>query len=65
MSAGSVLLNLFVNITTFGLIGLAALKFAPVTPFYLIIIGSLVVGTYAVYRSIKLVKRAQPGTDTL
>lgn len=61
MSAGSVILNLFVNITTFGLIGLAAMKFAPTTPFYLIIIGSLIVGIYAVFRSIKIVERSQPG----
>lgn len=61
MSAGSVLLNLFVNITTFGLIGLAALRFAPTTPFYLIVVGSLIVGIYAVYRSIKIIERPLPG----
>lgn len=59
MSAGAVLVNLFVNMTTFGLIGLAAMKFAPTTPFYLIIAGSLIVGSYGVYRSVKTVKREQ------
>lgn len=62
MSAGSVLLNLFVNLTTFGLIGLGALALGPTVPFWLIIIGSLCVATYAVYRSIKLVERQLPGT---
>lgn len=61
MSAGSVLLNLFVNLTTFGLIGLGALALGPTVPFWLIIIGSFMVATYAVYRSIKLVERAHPG----
>jgi MFS family permease len=61
MSAGSVLLNLFVNLTTFGLIGLGALALGPTVPFWLIIIGSLCVSSYAVYRSIKLVERRQPG----
>lgn len=62
MSAGSVLLNLFVNLTTFGLIGLGALALGPTVPFWLIIIGSALVASYAVYRSIKLVKRPTPGT---
>lgn len=61
MSAGSVLLNLFVNLTTFGLIGLGALALGPKVPFWLIILGSAAVATYAVYRSIKLVERDQPG----
>jgi len=61
MSAGSVLLNLFVNLTTFGLIGLGALALGPKVPFWLIILGSATVATYAVYRSIKLVERDQPG----
>ncbi len=61
MSAGSVLLNLFVNLTTFGLIGLGALALGPYVPFWLIVIGSTIVAAYAVYRSIKLVERPQPG----
>lgn len=61
MSAGSVLLNLFVNLTTFGLIGLGALALGPTLPFWLIIIGSFCVASYAVFRSIKLVERHQPG----
>ena len=61
MSAGSVLLNLFVNITTFGLIGLGALALGPFVPFWIIIAGSAIVAAYAVYRSIKLVERPQPG----
>jgi hypothetical protein len=61
MSAGSVLLNLFVNITTFGLIGLGALALGPFVPFWIIIAGSAIVSAYAVYRSIKLVERPQPG----
>jgi hypothetical protein len=61
MSAGSVLLNLFVNITTFGLIGLAAMSVAPKVPFYIVIVGSIIVGVYAIYRSFKLVERPQPG----
>ncbi|MGB3455921.1 MAG: MFS transporter [Litorimonas sp.] len=63
MSAGSVLLNLFVNLTTFGLIGLGALAFGPYVPFWLIILGSLAVSAYAVYRSVVLVERPQPGVS--
>lgn len=63
MSAGSVLLNLFVNITTFGLIGLAAMNVAPNAPFYMIIVGSVIVGAYAVFRSIKTVERDHPGEE--
>lgn len=61
MSAGSVLLNLFVNITTFGLIGLGALALGPYVPFWLIIIGSSIVALYAVRRSIKPIARPLPG----
>lgn len=61
MSAGSVLLNLFVNLTTFGLIGLGALALGPYVPFWLIVLGSAVVASYSVYRSIVLVERPQPG----
>jgi hypothetical protein len=62
MSAGSVLLNLFVNVTTFGLIGLGYLALGPTVPFWLIIVGSTCVAAYAIYRSIKLVERPHPGT---
>ncbi|MEM7728995.1 MAG: MFS transporter [Pseudomonadota bacterium] len=61
MSAGSVLLNLFVNLTTFGLIGLGALALGPYVPFWLIIGGSAVVAAYAVHRSLRVVERPQPG----
>ncbi len=61
MSAGSVLLNLFVNGTTFGLIALGGLALGPTVPFWIIIGGSAVVAAYAVYRSIVLVEREQPG----
>ncbi|MEL6687146.1 MAG: MFS transporter [Pseudomonadota bacterium] len=61
MSAGSVLLNLFVNLTTFGLIGLGALALGPYVPFWLIVIGSGIVAAYSIYRSIIIVERPQPG----
>ena len=61
MSAGSVLLNLFVNVTTFGLIALGGMALGPTVPFWIIIIGSAVVAAYAIYRSVVLVERAQPG----
>lgn len=61
MSAGSVLLNLFVNVTTFGLIGLGYLALGPYVPFWLIVIGSVCVASYSVYRSIIIVERDQPG----
>ncbi|WP_298914610.1 MFS transporter [uncultured Algimonas sp.] len=61
MSAGSVLLNLFVNLTTFGLIGLAAMNVGPKTPFLIIIVGSAFVAGYAMYRSVRLVERPHPG----
>lgn len=64
MSAGSVLLNLFVNLTTFGLIGLGALALGPYVPFWLIVLGSTCVAAYAIYRSIILVERPQPGIPT-
>lgn len=50
MSAGSVLYNFFVNIVTFGLIGLAALAMPPKAPFLMIVIGSACVASYAIYR---------------
>ena len=64
MSAGSVLLNLFVNLTTFGLIGLGALALGPYVPFWLIVIGSAIVASYSVYRSIITIERPQPGIST-
>ena len=57
MSAGSVLLNLFVNLTTFGLIGLAALKVAPKLPFLMIVLGSAIVAAYAIYRTVRPIRR--------
>ncbi len=51
MSAGAVLLNLFVNITTFALIAMAVNQFPPKSPFLIIIIISAVVAAYAVWRS--------------
>ena len=57
MSAGSVLLNLFVNLTTFGLIGLAAMRVSPKMPFLMIVIGSMIVAAYAIYRTINPVTR--------
>jgi len=56
MSAGAVLLNLFVNVATFGLIGLALLELPPKSPFLMIVVGSAIVATYAIYRSIKPVE---------
>lgn len=57
MSAGSVLLNLFVNLTTFGLIALAARQVDPKMPFVMIAIGSAVVAAYAVYRTLNPIER--------
>lgn len=56
MSAGAVLLNLFVNITTFGLIGLALLELPPKSPFLMVVVGSAIVAAYAIYRSLKPVE---------
>lgn len=61
MSAGSVLLNLFVNVTTFGLIGLGGLALGPYVPFWLIVVGSAVVAAYSLYRSMRPIEREQPG----
>jgi len=63
MSAGSVLLNLFVNLTTFGLIGLAAMRVAPKMPFLMIVVGSAIVAAYAIYRTLNPVTR-YVDTDT-
>lgn len=57
MSAGSVLLNLFVNVTTFGLIGLATMKVSPKMPFLMIVIGSTIVAAYAIYRTLNPITR--------
>ncbi len=57
MSAGSVLLNLFVNFTTFGLIGLAAMNVSPKMPFLMIVIGSAIVAAYAIYRTLNPITR--------
>ena len=57
MSAGSVLLNLFVNLMTFGLIGMAAMRVGPKVPFLMIVIGSAIVAAYAIYRTINPVRR--------
>lgn len=51
MSAGAVLLNLSVNITTFGLIGIAALVLPPKAPFVIIMLLSAVISAYALYRA--------------
>ena len=61
MSAGSVLLNLAVNLATFGLIALAARALAPETPFWLIVAGGTGVSAYAILRSVRLEGRARPG----
>jgi MFS family permease len=53
MSAGAVLLNLFVNVATFGLIGLAYLNMPPKSPFLMVVVGSAIVAVYALYRSFK------------
>jgi len=58
MSAGSVLLNLFVNLTTFGLIGLAAMKVTPKMPFMMIVVGSSIVAAYAIYRTFNPIERS-------
>ena len=57
MSAGSVLYNFFVNVVTFGLIGLAALNMPAKTPFLMIVIGSATVATYAVWRCFHIADR--------
>ena len=56
MSAGAVLLNLFVNLTTFGLIWLALKELPPKSPFLMVVVGSAIVAAYAIYRSFKPVE---------
>lgn len=51
MSAGAVLLNLFVNIVTFALIGIAAFSLPAKAPFVIIVVLSAVVAGYAIYRT--------------
>lgn len=63
MSAGSVLLNLFVNMTTFGLIGLAAMRVSPKMPFLMIVIGSMIVAAYAIYRTMNPIRRYASSED--
>ena len=61
MSAGAVLLNLFVNLSTFGLIGLAILRLPPKSPFIMVVAGSAIVAAYAIYRSIKPIEHPTYG----
>ena len=56
MSAGAVLLNLFVNLTTFGLIWLALKELPPKSPFLMVVVGSAIVAAYAIYRSFRPVE---------
>lgn len=51
MSAGAVLLNLFVNVVTFALIGMAALNLPAKAPFIIIVVLSSIVACYAIYRT--------------
>jgi len=60
MSAGAVLLNLSVNVITFVLIGMAALTLPPKSPFLIIIVISLFVAAYAVWRTFHPVKQGTP-----
>ncbi|CAM3701514.1 MFS transporter [Litorimonas haliclonae] len=62
MSAGAVLLNLFVNLSTFGLIGLAILRLPPKSPFIMVVVGSAIVAAYAIYRSIKPIEHTTYGS---
>jgi len=57
MSAGSVLYNFFVNVVTFGLIGLAVLNMPPKAPFLMVVIGSAIVAAYAVWRCFNIETR--------
>ncbi|MBL4852917.1 MAG: MFS transporter [Robiginitomaculum sp.] len=57
MSAGAVLLNLFVNVVTFALIGMAALALPPKSPFLIIIFVSLFVAAYSVWRTFHPIKQ--------
>jgi hypothetical protein len=56
MSAGAVLLNLFVNLVTIVLIYMGAKALPPKSPFLIIIVGSFFVALYALYRSFRPVK---------
>ena len=62
MSAGAVLLNLFVNLSTFGLIGLALLRLPPKSPFIMVVAGSSIVAAYAIYRSVKPIEHPTYGS---
>ena len=57
MSAGSVLYNFFVNVVTFGLIGLAILNMPPKAPFLMVVGGSAIVTAYAVWRCFNIETR--------
>ena len=57
MSAGAVLLILFVNIVTIGLIFLAAIEFEPKAPFLMVVMVSAVVASYAWYRTLRPIER--------
>ena len=52
MSAGAVLLNLFVNVTTFALIAMAARNVPPKSPFLIIIVISFFVSIYTIWRTL-------------
>jgi len=52
MSAGAVLLNLFVNVVSVLLIVMASKNLPPKDQFLIIIVGSAVVAVYAIYRTI-------------
>ena len=56
MSAGSVLLNAAVNIVTFGLIALSFTAMKPATPFLAVVIISLIVTHYVLYRLVQIRK---------
>ena len=57
MSAGAVLLNLFVNVTTFALIALAARQMPAKAPFLMVVIISAIVAAYATYRTFRPIER--------
>lgn len=59
MSAGAVLLNLFVNIVTIALIYMGAKALPPKSPFLIIIVGSAVVAVYASWRTFNPVNDAE------
>lgn len=56
MSAGAVLLNVFVNVVTVMLIGMATLALPPKSPFLIIIVVSSFIAVYSVWRTFNPVK---------